>query len=330
MLAELPTITPPANARPLKFPPAQAGTHARYNKLGPLLRAAFGEQVAKISLDGGYTCPNRDGTVAVGGCNYCGEGSRGMIARAGAIERQFAAAVALRKERKYIAYFQAYSGTYAPVAVLREHWRIACAQSGVVGLAISTRPDCLEAETIDHLAKLSERMPLWVELGLESANDATLRRINRGHDVACFEMGVHRLAERGIAVVAHLIFGLPQDPPDGGLHAVRLINRLPIWGVKIHPFHVVRGAPIAKLWERGALDLIDRDTYVTLAAQAIASLRQDIVVHRLTGSGAGPKHLAPAWGVETKKIGAAVEALLLKNDWRQGHFKDSNLPNGAF
>lgn len=314
MLTQAPIQTA---ARPLGFAQAQLGK-AGYNKLGPVLRAAFGEQVAKISLDGGYTCPNRDGTVASGGCSYCGEGSRGMIARSGSLERQFAAAVALRKEKKYIAYFQSYSGTYAPLTVLQRQWQSVLAQPGVVGLAISTRPDCLEAETLSALASLSKKIPLWLELGLESPYDTTLAKINRGHDVACFVAATERLAAHGIACVAHLIFGLPQDPTDAGLEAVKLVNRLPIWGVKIHPFHVVAGAPLATLWQRGKLPLIERETYIGLTARAVAMLRSDIVIHRLSGSGAGPKHLAPAWGVETKKLLTAIEAALATNNWRQG------------
>lgn len=310
-------INPISTPQPLGFVTPRPGK-ARYNKLGQVLRATFGEQVAKISLDGGYTCPNRDGTIAKGGCSYCGEGSRGLIERSGSLERQFAAAKALRKEKKFIAYFQAFTGTYAPLAILQQQWQSALSQVGVVGLAISTRPDCLEADTVTALAALAKKVPLWLELGLESPFDATLAKINRGHDVACFAAATEQLAAKGIACVAHLIFGLPQDPPEAGLAAIELVNRLPIWGVKIHPFHVVEGAPLAALWRRGRLPLMERQTYVELAARAVAMLRADIVVHRLSGSGAGTKHLAPDWGVQTKKLLTAIEAELAQNNWRQG------------
>ncbi|RMF16921.1 MAG: TIGR01212 family radical SAM protein [Candidatus Dadabacteria bacterium] len=308
------TLTPPV-PKGFRFPDIEEHL---FRKLGPVLRASFGEQVARISLDGGYTCPNRDGTLASGGCTYCGEGSRALIPRAGSISRQFLESVSFRKERAFIAYFQSFSGTYAPLDVLQRQWREARSLPGVVGLAISTRPDCLPKPVIRELARLANELPLWIELGLESADDATLRRINRAHDVNCFVEAAGQLADAGIPVVAHLIFGLPQEPDDAPQRAISLINGLPVWGLKIHPFHVVRGAPIARAWERGKLSLKSRDWYVDQAADALTRLRPDIVVHRITGSGAGPKHLAPDWAVQTKKLYSDIERRLRKRNLRQG------------
>lgn len=288
-----------------------------WRTLSSVLRATFGEPVYKVSLDGGYTCPNRDGTRASGGCTYCGEGSRGLILRAGSIARQFAHGRAGRRERKFIAYFQSYSGTYAPLALLRRHWRTALAEDDVVGLAISTRPDCLPGDVVEALAELAAEWPLWVELGLESADDATLRKLNRAHDAAEFAEAADRLAAAGVPVVGHLIFGLPQEGPDGGLRSLEWLARQPIWGVKIHPFHVVDGSPIAKAWRGGHLAVPSFEDYVAQAAEAIARMPADWTVHRLTGAAPQGLHLAPAWGRQPRRILAAIEAALrARGEWQ--------------
>lgn len=305
--------------RPLGFhavPPR--APHARYAGLGPSLTAAFGTRVAKIALDGGYTCPNRDGTLAHGGCSYCGEGSRGLIARRGAIARQFAAAVALRRETKFIAYFQAFTSTYAPLAVLRAHWREALAQPGVVGLALSTRPDCLGDDVVAELAALARALPVWVELGLESGNDAVLAKLNRAHDTACFVAAVERLTRANIACVAHLIFGLPQEPMAQALATVDMLAELPVWGLKVHPFHIVATAPIAAAWRRGHVPVPECGDYVAHAAAAVARWPADRVVHRLTGAAPGPQHLAPAWATEPRKLLSLIDAELSARGWDQG------------
>jgi radical SAM protein (TIGR01212 family) len=302
------TIGPRA-PRPLGLvePPVGPGG---WRTLGSVLRATFGEPVYKVSLDGGYTCPNRDGTRGEGGCVYCAEGSRGLILRAGSIIRQFAHGAAGRHEQRFIAYFQSYSGTYAPLEILREHWRTALAQPGVVGLAISTRPDCLPADVVDALAELAQTTPLWVELGLESADDATLRKLGRAHDAAEFADAARRLAAAGVPVVGHLIFGLPQEAPDGGLRSLEWLAGQPVWGVKIHPFHVIEGAPLAKAWRRGHIAVPELDDYVALAAEAVARMPADWTVHRLTGAAPREIHLAPAWGRQPRRILAEIEARL--------------------
>ncbi len=274
--------------------------------------------MARISLDGGYTCPNRDGTLADNGCAYCGEGSRGLIARSGTITRQYQAAIARRRESRFIPYFQAYSGTYAPLTVLRDHWDTAERLPGACGLAVSTRPDCLQPDIVADLAQRARRIPLWVEVGLESAHDETLRRMGRAHDSQCFVHGVERLAAAGVPTVAHIIFGWPGETPQQALDSIAFLQSLPIWGIKIHPFHVVAGSPIAALWQRGRLELMGAETYAELAARAITMLPDHWIIHRLTGAGAGPKHLAPDWAVQPRKLLNRIDRILEANGWIQG------------
>lgn len=289
-----------------------------WRSLGSVLRATFGQPVYKVSLDGGYTCPNRDGTRAEGGCVYCAEGSRGLILRAGSIIRQFAHGTQGRRERRFIAYFQSYSGTYAPLDLLREHWRTALDQPGVVGLAVSTRPDCLPAATVAALAEIARTTPLWVELGLESADDATLRKLRRAHDAAEFAEAAARLAAAGIPVVGHLIFGLPQEDAGGGLRSLAWLAAQPVWGVKIHPFHVVEGAPLAPAWRKGHVAVPTFEDYVAQAAEAVARMPADWTVHRLTGAAPREIHLAPPWGRQPRRILAGIEARLRERGERQG------------
>lgn len=302
---------------PLGFPYPRRKPGERILHLGPYLREAMGGKVYKISLDGGYTCPNRDGTLGFGGCAYCGEGARGLIFR-GSISRQIAAALASRREPIFFAYFQAFTSTYAPFPILKTHWDEALANPRIRGLVISTRPDCLEEETLRYLKALHERIPLWIEIGVESLSDSVLRRMNRCHTVEQSLKALHRLGEVGIPTVAHLIVGLPGDSWEELYEKLPLLLSTPIFGIKIHPFHVVEGAPLAELWRRGRLKLLTRDEYVEGVGRLLRMLPPYLVIHRLTGAGPGRKHLAPQWVIAPRLLLQQIEAWMETHEAFQG------------
>ena len=218
-----------------------------YRDLNSYLKGRFGERVQKITLDAGLTCPNRDGRVGAGGCLYCnarGSGT-GAWGRGQSIPAQMEAGIARLSRRygaaRFIAYFQSFSNTYAPLARLRELYEAALASPQVVGLSIGTRPDCLGDDVLDLLAGYARDRLVWLELGLQSAHDATLARLNRGHDAACFSEAAARAAARGLAVVAHVILGLPGEGPREMAATARYLARLPVHGVKIHLLYVDQG-----------------------------------------------------------------------------------------
>lgn len=229
----------------------------RYYSLNHFLREKFGGKVFKISLDAGFSCPNRDGTISRGGCVFCSERGSGDFAgnRCFSISRQFQDIKAMMnkkwKEGKYIAYFQAYTNTYAPLKVLREKYEEAVKQEGVVALAIATRPDCLPEEVLDLLEELSHRVYIWVELGLQTMKDKTARLINRGYTLEVFEEALEKLKKRNIDVVVHCIFGLPEETHEDMLNSVRYIAKSSVKGVKFHLLHLIEGTPLVKLYEKG-------------------------------------------------------------------------------
>ncbi|MBX6394477.1 MAG: TIGR01212 family radical SAM protein [Alicyclobacillaceae bacterium] len=295
----------------------------RYHSWNYHLRQVFGEKVFKVSLDAGFTCPNRDGTVAVGGCTFCSARGSGDFAgnRADDLETQFRTVRdrmhAKWPKAKYIGYFQAYSNTYAPVDRLREMYERILVQPGVVGLSIATRPDCLPDDVVDLLAEFHERTYLWVELGLQTVHERTQRLINRGHDYACFLEGVEKLRRRGIRVCAHIIFGLPGESEDDMMETVREVASLDLQGIKIHLLHLLKGTALVKLWEAGGLQLLDKETYVRLVVDALEMLPPDMVVHRLTGDGPPDLLIGPKWSLKKWEVLNAIDdELERRNTWQ--------------
>lgn len=296
----------------------------RYHTWNWELRRLFGEKVAKISLDAGFSCPNRnpDGS---GGCIFCSPRGSGDCAgsRAGDIAQQ----VSEIKHRtwqkwpnvsKFITYFQAYTNTLAPVQELEEMYREALAQAGVVGLSISTRPDCLPDPVLDLLAKLNRQTWLWVELGLQSAYDSTLKLINRGHDYACFEKAVQQLRARDINVCAHIILGLPGEDLGMMVQTAKTVAALPIQGVKIHALHVVKDTHLALMWEQGQVPLPDMKTYAQWVAAVLEVLPPEMVVQRVTGDAPREILLAPSWIRRKWEVLQAIDAALAEQDTWQG------------
>jgi len=298
----------------------------RYNTLNAHLKETFGEKIMKISLDGGFDCPNRDGTVAYGGCTFCSAAGSGDFAgnRAEPIEVQFEKVKQQMhkkwKNGKYIAYFQAFTNTHAPVSVLREKYEAALRQEGVVGLSIATRPDCLPEDVVDYLAELNERTYLWVELGLQTVHERTAKLINRAHDFQVFVEGVQKLRQRGIRVCTHIINGLPMETPEMMMETAKAVAKLDIQGIKIHLLHLLKGTPMVKQYEKGLLKFLTFEDYVNLVCDQLEILPPDMIIHRITGD--GPSHLliGPMWSVNKWEVLNAIDQELERRGSFQGKF----------
>jgi len=308
-----------------KFAPAKAvSTLASYNKLSAHWREVFGCRVQRVAVDGGFTCPTRDGTVGVGGCVYCDEAG----SRAAYVEPQLPVREQVRrgieqmrrryKAEKFLVYFQPYTNTYAPVERLRALYDEALDHPDVVGLMIGTRADCLGEDILALLEEYHRRTYLWVELGLQSASDETLKWIGRGHDLATFERGAKEARSRGLGLCAHLIVGLPTDRPDDHLAAADLLNRLGFEGVKIHSLYVSRNAPLGAIFEREPFDLMTRRQYVERVCDILERLDPRIVIHRLASDTDARTLLAPLWCLDKSAVIADIEAELERRNSRQG------------
>jgi radical SAM protein (TIGR01212 family) len=295
-----------------------------YLDLNTHLRSRFGTRVQKISLDAGLSCPNRDGRVGVGGCLYCntrGSGT-GAAARGLSLSAQIQAGISRLQQRyrasRFIAYFQSFSNTYAPVAQLKRLYDEALAFPEVVGLSLGTRPDCLEDEVLELLAAYARERLLWLELGLQSAHDQTLKALNRGHDVACFTRAVARAASRGLEVVAHVILGLPGEGPNEMAATAAYLARLPLQGVKIHLLYVVKGSDLAGLFQEGAYTCLTEEQYVRLVVDFVELLPPKFVIHRLTGDPHRQELLAPGWCLDKSRVLGRIREEFARRGSRQG------------
>lgn len=300
-------------------------SNKRYYTYDYYLRRTFGGKCAKLPLDVGFTCPNIDGKCGRGGCIYCsdrGSGDFAPVARLSVAEQ-----IREQKElfaRKWdvsrcIAYFQAHTNTYAPVTVLREKYEEALAQEGIVGLNIATRADCLPPAVVACLAELSRRTVLTVELGLQTSCDRTATLINRGHSFSDFCRGFESLrkASDKINICVHLIFGLPEENDDTMMQTVRDVAALHPDQVKLHLLHVLRGTALAKLYESGKYQPLERDRYIRLVADALELLPTDTVIGRLTGDGKADDLLAPLWSRKKTTVINDIDKLLYaRNSWQ--------------
>ncbi len=296
----------------------------RYRDFNSYLKEIFGERVQKISLDAGLGCPNRDGTISKNGCIFCnGRGSgTGALINSGVsiedqIERDRQYLQKRYKAKKFIAYFQSFSNTYAPLQQLKSLYNRALSQKGIVGLSVATRPDCVDKEILELLQSYLCDYQVWIEYGLQSAHDETLKRINRGHDVACFERGVIMAHECGLNICAHIILGLPGETREMMLHTARFLSRLPIQAVKIHLLYIVKGTPVAELYEKGEIRCLEREEYVDLVVDFLERLSPDTVIQRLTGDPVKSELVAPNWAKEKlKNLNLIKETLERRGTWQ--------------
>ena len=296
----------------------------RYHSLNYFLRNKFGGKVFKISLDGGFSCPNRDGKISKGGCLFCSERGSGDFAgdRDFSIERQFIDIKEMMskkwKEGKYIAYFQAYTNTYGPVDELRRKYEEALKQDGVVAISIGTRPDCLGEDVLDLLEEINQKYYVFIELGLQTSNDEVARRINRGYNLDVFEDAIKRLKERNIDFVVHSIFGLPGETKESMLETVNYIAHTGAQGIKFHLLHLMKNTPMVKIYESGGLEFLSQEDYIDLLCKSVCMLPEDMVVHRLTGDAPRDLLIGPMWSLKKWEVLNAIDKAFVDNDVYQG------------
>jgi radical SAM protein (TIGR01212 family) len=296
----------------------------RFNSFNRVLRDGFDARVYKIGLRLDFTCPNRDGTVAVGGCIYCNNSSHtpaNYRPRMSVTEQLEQGAAVIRRRHhaeRFIAYFQSYTNTYDTVDRLEQLYREALAFPGVIGLAVATRPDCLADETLELLARLARQTYLWLELGLESMRDRTLRWINRGHDLAQYIDAVQRAQARGLRICTHLILGFPGESRDEILETAVFFNRLGIDGVKLHNLHVLKNTVLEKYYLAGAVPLLSQEDYAALVVDFLERLNPEIVMHRLSAEAQRTITVAPAWSVDKRGMHNTIHRQLMRRDAWQG------------
>ncbi len=295
-----------------------------YRSLNQALRARFGCKVYKLALDGGMTCPNRDGTLDTRGCIFCSDVGSGEFAApvCGDIRQQLQAAKArvARKDRggKYIAYFQSFTNTYAPVAHLETIFRQAMEPEEVVALSVATRPDCLPQPVVDLLARLAEEKPVWVELGLQTIHPDTARYLRRGYELPVYEDAVARLKAAGAEVITHVILGLPGESQEDMVGTVRYVGRSGADGIKLQLLHVLEGTDLARDYRAGKVPILSLEEYIALLEDCLAVLPPEMVIHRLTGDGAKRTLLAPLWTADKKRVLNAIQTAFRRDGVQQG------------
>lgn len=296
----------------------------RYYSLDYYIRETFGEKLYKLSLDGGMTCPNRDGTLDSRGCIFCSAGGSGDFAgnRNLTIKEQMRQARQLVKRKhtgsSYIAYFQAYTNTYAPLDYLENIFTEAICESDIKVLSIATRPDCLSPEILELLSRLNKIKPVWVELGLQTIHKKSADFIRRGYDLDVFDKAVYDLKNIGISVITHVILCLPHENTEMMLETISYLNKLPIDGIKLQLLHVLKGTDLAKVYEDAPFYLPNLEEYLELLGTIITHLREDIVIHRLTGDGPKSLLIAPLWTGNKRLVLNRI----------QKYFKDADLWQG--
>jgi len=296
----------------------------RYHNYASFLRRRLGGPAARVCVDGGFSCPNRDGTVGTGGCAYCNNDAFTAGIRFPGlpvdeqVRRSLGPARGDASRRRYLVYFQKFTNTHAAPRELRERYRAAISHPSVAGIVVGTRPDCLGDAVIDVLSGIARETYVCVELGLQSVSDDVLRGVNRGHTVAAFAGAAEALVRRGIDAGAHLIYGLPGDTRESFLSAAAFLSGLGIRGVKLHHFHVVTGAPVEAAWRRGEVRVPAYEEYVIACADFLERLSPEVAVMRLAGEAPDPLLLAPRWGKGPREAARDVAALLARRGTFQG------------
>jgi radical SAM protein (TIGR01212 family) len=297
-----------------------------YTTWNDYLREAFGQKIFKVPIDGGFDCPNRDGTVAHGGCTFCSVSGSGdtMVAPDAPIPEQFDKEVDFLHQKwpgvkKYIVYFQNYTNTHAPVEVLRERFEQAINHPDVVGLNVGTRPDCLPEDTLDYLEEISKRMTVWVELGLQTTYQETSDMINRAHDYQTYLDAVANLRARGINVCVHLINGLPGETHEMMLENVRrVVADSDIQGIKLHLLHLMKNTRMQRDYHEGRLQLMSFNDYVNTICDQLELIPKRISIHRLTGDAPRDALIGPMWSLKKWEVLNAIDAEMARRGSVQG------------
>ena len=294
-----------------------------YYSLNEYLKKTFGEKVYKISLDGGMTCPNRDGTLGSHGCIFCSEGGSGEFAaqRALSVSEQIEQAkrrISKKSDcKKFIAYFQPFTNTYAPVSYLRKIFEEAVAPEEIAAFSIATRPDCLGDDVLDLLDELNKKKPVWVELGLQTIHEKSAEYIRRGYDLNVYDESVKKLHKIGVNVITHIILGLPNESKKEIIESVRYAGERSD-GIKLQLLHVLKGTDLLKDYERGMFETLTLDEYVDLLCDCIEALPPDVVIHRMTGDGDKKLLVAPLWSADKKRVLNTIHKALNDRNVTQG------------
>ncbi|EOW6612311.1 TIGR01212 family radical SAM protein [Vibrio fluvialis] len=294
--------------------------HELVNTIGQDLQRRYGERVHKLTLHGGFSCPNRDGTIGRGGCTFCNVASfADEQSQAKSIEDQLKdRAGEVQRAKKYLAYFQAYTSTYAEVQVLKNMYEQALKAADIVGLCVGTRPDCVPDAVLELLAEyVQQGFEIWLELGLQTANDRTLKRINRGHDFACYAEITRRARALGIKVCTHLIVGLPKEGRHDNIATLEQVLTIGTDGIKLHGLHIVEGSSMAKAWRAGKLEAPTLEDYVAIASEMIQRTPPEVVFHRVTSAARRPTLLSPLW-CENRWLAMTEIGRRLDRDGAQG------------
>ena len=287
-----------------------------YLSFNKYLKDKFGQKVYKISLDGGFTCPNRDGKIDTRGCIFCSKGGSGDFAqnRNLSITEQIESGKKIVKKKiksgKYIAYFQAFTNTYAPVEILRAKYSEAIKHPDIVALSIATRPDCLGDDVIELLDEMNKIKPVFVELGLQTIHSDSAKYIRRGYSLEVYNEAVKKLKNIGVNIVVHIILGLPNESEEDMLESVKYVCQSQIDGIKLQLLHIIAGTDLAKDYEKGLFKTLEFDEYVELIAKCVAIIPKNIVIHRLTGDGAKKDLIAPLWSADKKRVLNAINKAL--------------------
>ena len=296
----------------------------RFYSLDYYIKQTFGEKLYKISLDGGMTCPNRDGTLGTRGCIFCSAGGSGDFAsnRTLSIKEQIAQGKSQISKKHsgngYIAYFQAYTNTYAPISYLEKIYTEAISEPDVKVLSIATRPDCLSPAVLELLSRLNKKKPVWVELGLQTIHESSANFIRRGYSLDVFEKAVYDLKNTGISVIVHTILCLPNETTKHMLETISYLNKLPIDGIKLQLLHVLKETDLAKVYEDTPFYLPTLEEYLELLGILVSNLREDIVIHRLTGDGPKSLLIAPTWTGNKRLVLNSIQQYFKQADIWQG------------
>ena len=296
----------------------------RYYSYSRFIKEYFGEKLYKICIDGGFTCPNRDGTLATGGCIFCSEGGSGEFTENASLsvseQIHLGKSQTSRKYQgeHYIAYFQAFTNTYAPVEYLEKIFTEALSHPGIAALSIGTRPDCLGKDVVTLLSRLNRQKPVWVELGLQTIHEKTAAYIRRGYPLSCFEDTVKRLRSEDIEVIVHTILGLPGESTQDILNTMEYLNHQDIQGIKLQLLHILKDTDLAEIYASDPFPVPDPQEYYKLLGACISHLRPDIVIHRLTGDGSKELLTAPLWTCNKRQVLNQLQSYFKTHDIWQG------------
>ncbi len=302
----------------------------RYNSLNNYLKNKFGKKVYKLALDGGFTCPNRDGTIGSRGCIFCSAKGSGdftpdsYLSVTEQIEKAKEIVRTKTKDNKYIAYFQAYTNTYAPVEVLREKFTEAINHKDIEVLSIATRPDCISDEVLELLKELNRIKPVWVELGLQTIKESTVKYIRRGYKNSVYVNTANRLKKADIEVITHIIIGLPGESKDDIIESVKFAGKYSD-GIKLQLLHILEGTDLLKDYKNGKVKVLTQEEYIDILCDCVEALPENVVIHRLTGDGDKKILIAPIWSGDKKRVLNAINKAFEDRNIIQG--KNNNMEN---